>query len=152
MKSGSLKKSIWQKSFSLLVLFAFTMNLFSQQTATDDKVYDMVAHLPYFVSSESSEDVPSILRHISKNIKYPEDAWDLEKQGIVVCEFVINKDGSISDVRVKRGRGVYPSLDREAVRVISTFPKWHPGKNEEGESVRTRYALPVRFFMREFAQ
>lgn len=100
MKSGSLKKSIWQKSFILLVLFAFTMNLFSQQTATDDKVYDMVAHLPYFVSS---------------------------------------------DVRVKRGRGVYPSLDREAVRVISTFPKWHPGKNEEGESVQTRYALPVRF-------
>ena len=84
----------------------------------------------------------AILDFISKNIRYPEDAKEAGRQGIVVCELVINKDGSFSDFRIKRS--VYPSLDQEAIRVIKSFPKWTPGTNN-GEPVRVLYTLPVAF-------
>ena len=84
----------------------------------------------------------AILDFISKNIRYPEDAKEAGRHGLVVCEFVINKDGSFSDFRIKRS--VYPSLDQEAIRVIKSFPKWTPGTNN-GEPVRVLYTLPVAF-------
>ena len=88
----------------------------------------------------------AILDFISKNIRYPEDAKEAGRQGIVVCEFVINKDGSFSGFRIKRS--VYPSLDQEAIRVIKSFPKWIPGTNN-GEPVRVLYTLPVAFRLKK---
>ncbi len=93
-----------------------------------------------------SEDMPifpgNINKWISKNIKYPSLAADNGIQGKVYLKFVVEKDGTISNIEVVRG--VDPSLDKEAVRVISKMPKWKPGK-QRGKPVRVSYNLPITF-------
>ena len=79
---------------------------------------------------------------LSKHVKYPIIAQENNIQGRVVVQFVIEKDGSITDVRVIRA--VDPSLDKEAVRVIQTMPKWIPGK-QRGKAVRVSYTVPINF-------
>lgn len=77
---------------------------------------------------------------ITRNINYPEEADG--EQGRVIVKFVVNKDGSISDVKVIRG--LNEVLDKEAVRVIQSMPNWKPGK-QHGKTVRVRYSVPVMF-------
>ena len=79
---------------------------------------------------------------IAKSIKYPVIAQENGIQGRVVCTFVVNKDGSVVDAEVLRG--VDPSLDKEALRVIGTMPKWKPGK-QRGKPVRVKYTVPITF-------
>ncbi|MBO5988238.1 MAG: energy transducer TonB [Paludibacteraceae bacterium] len=79
---------------------------------------------------------------IKENIKYPEFAADNGVQGRVIVNFVVDKDGSISDIKVVRG--VHPSLDAEAVRVVKLMPKWQPAERG-GKPVRTKYMLPLSF-------
>lgn len=86
----------------------------------------------------------ALLKYLKKNIKYPRGAEIYGISGRVVCTFIVEKDGSISDVKV--ARSVHPSLDKEAVRIISTMPKWTPAM-QNGKPVRTRYNLPVTFTM-----
>ncbi len=83
-----------------------------------------------------------LFKYLSKAIKYPVIAQENGIQGRVVCSFVVNRDGSIVDIQVMRG--VDPSLDKEAVRVISEMPKWKPGE-QRGKPVRVRFILPVQF-------
>lgn len=87
-------------------------------------------HMPYYLYGGSEEnyakDVEAIMKFISDNIRYPKDAWKIEKQGKVICRFVVEKDGRLSDIHILEGDSLYPSLDKEAIRVISSFPKWHP--------------------------
>jgi len=80
--------------------------------------------------------------YLSNNIKYPQIAIETNTQGRVTCQFIVNRDGSIVDVEVVRS--VDPSLDREAVRVIKSMPKWRPGI-QNGKPVRVKYFLPVNF-------
>ncbi len=80
--------------------------------------------------------------NIGENIKYPESAKKEGIQGRVFISFVVNKDGSISDV--KKLRGVSEELDKEAMRVIKNMPKWKPGE-QRGEKVKVEYALPINF-------
>ena len=82
------------------------------------------------------------MQWISDNIKYPVTAAKNGVQGRVIVQFVVGKTGDVSDVKVTRG--VDPSLDREAVRVVSAMPKWIPGR-QDGEAVTVRYTLPVTF-------
>ena len=77
-----------------------------------------------------------------KYLKYPEAAIERNLQGQVLVSFIIEKDGSVTNVEVERG--IDELLDDEAVRVISISPKWIPGKIR-GEKVRTRMVLPVEF-------
>lgn len=79
---------------------------------------------------------------LSKNINYPAIAIETYTQGRVVCQFVVNRDGSIVDVEIYRS--VDPSLDKEAMRVIKLMPKWQPGI-QNGKPVRVKYYLPVNF-------
>ena len=79
---------------------------------------------------------------LSNNIVYPPAASEEGAQGRVVVEFVVGKDGSITNVRVVRPR--HPALDREAVRVVSAMPTWVPGRNN-GQPVKVTYTLPVTF-------
>jgi protein TonB len=81
-------------------------------------------------------------RYLVRNIKYPLLAQENGIQGRVVCQFVVNSDGSIVDIAVVRG--VEESLDKEAIRVIQSMPKWTPGR-QGGKSVRVKYTLPIRF-------
>lgn len=92
------------------------------------------------------ENIPSgdlgLMIYLSKTVKYPVTAMENGIQGRVVCTFIVNTDGSITDVKVTKS--VDPSLDKEAVRVIKNMPKWTPGM-QEGQPIRVRYTVPVTF-------
>ena len=75
-------------------------------------------------------------------IKYPKIAQENGIQGRVTTDFIVEKDGSITNIQV--ARDIDPSLDAEALRVVGTMPKWIPGK-QRGQIVRTRYTLPITF-------
>ncbi len=102
------------------------------------QIFTVVEEMPDFPDGG----LQGLLKFLAKNIKYPVIAQENGIQGRVVCAFVVNKDGSIVDIEVLRG--VDPSLDKEAVRVLSTMPKWKPGK-QRGKPVRVKYTVPVMF-------
>ena len=79
---------------------------------------------------------------IVKNIKYPTVAEETGIQGRVIVTFVVERDGSITDVQV--AKSVDPSLDKEAQRVVRSMPRWIPGK-QNGSAVRVKYTVPVTF-------
>lgn len=83
---------------------------------------------------------------INDNIRYPQEALDIGTQGKVYASFVVEADGSITNVKIERG--VSANLDREAKRLIRTMPKWKPGE-AEGKAVRTRCLMPVVFIIEE---
>ena len=90
--------------------------------------------------------MPALREYLSKNIKYPEAAMKKGIQGRGIVQFVVEKDGSITNVKILRG--VDPELDKEAVRVVSAMPKWKPG-TQRGEAVRVRFTVPVMFRLTE---
>ena len=100
-----------------------------------------------FVVVESMPEFPggaqAMMRYIAENIKYPVIAQENGIQGRVICQFVVEKDGKVSDIQVVRSSGE-ASLDKEAQRVIGSMPKWKPGK-QRGKPVRVKYTLPVNF-------
>ena len=103
----------------------------------DNKVFDVVEQQPAFPGGQGA-----LLSWLSQNIHYPAVAEENGIQGRVVVSFVVEKDGSISNVQVVRG--VDPSLDKEAARVVKSMPKWTPGK-QNGQAVRVKYNVPVTF-------
>ena len=100
-----------------------------------------------FVVVETMPEFPggtqALFKYLSENVKYPVIAQENGIQGRVICQFTVNKDGSIVDVEVVRSGGD-ASLDKEAVRVIKSMPKWSPGK-QRGKAVRVKYTVPVNF-------
>ena len=100
-----------------------------------------------FVVVESMPEFPggaqAMMRYIAENIKYPVIAQENGIQGRVICQFVVEKDGKVSDIQVVRSSGE-ASLDKEAQRVIGSMPKWKPGK-QRGKPVRVKYTVPVNF-------
>ena len=102
-----------------------------------NKVFDVVEEMPSFPGGQGA-----LMAFLSSNIKYPVVAQENGVQGRVIVGFVVEKDGSISDVKVMRS--VDPSLDREAQRVVKAMPKWKPGK-QNGSAVRVKYTVPVVF-------
>ena len=101
------------------------------------KAYDSVEKMPEFPGGMSE-----MMRFVSDNIRYPKDAMEAKKEGRALVEFVIETDGSISDVSVVKE--VYPSIDAEAIRVVKSMPKWTPGE-QDGEKVRVQFTMPVAF-------
>ena len=102
-----------------------------------DSIFQVVGQMPSFPGGDRE-----LMEHIAKNIKYPQEARDKEIQGRVFIGFVIEKDGSVSNVKVLRG--ISKECDAEAVRVISSLPKWKPGMHE-GKPVRVSYQIPINF-------
>ena len=84
-----------------------------------------------------------MFKYIQENLIYPKLALKKQIQGRSICQFIVEKDGSISHIRVVRSSG-NKSLDRAAIRVIKTMPKWTPGRLQ-GKIDRTTYVLPVNF-------
>ena len=101
------------------------------------KVFDVVEEMPSFPGGSAA-----LMSYLSSNTKYPVVAQENGVQGRVIVSFVVERDGSISDVKV--ARSVDPSLDREAQRVVKSMPKWKPGK-QNGSAVRVKYTVPVVF-------
>lgn len=110
-----------------------------QQPAGTDKVYDfsLVDVAPEFVGGQRE-----LSRYFSNNLKYPAAAKQNNVQGKVYLSFIVEKDGQITDVKVKQGLG--SSCDEEAVRLLRNSPKWRPGFVKD-QPVRTYYVLPVTF-------
>ena len=103
----------------------------------ENKVFDIVEQQPLFPGGPAA-----LMKYLSEHTKYPVVAQENGVQGRVTVQFVVEKDGSISDVHVLRG--VDPSLDKEAVRVVKSMPRWTPGK-QNGITVRVNYRVPVLF-------
>ena len=101
------------------------------------QIFTVVEEMPEFPGGMNE-----LLKYLAKSIKYPVIAQENGIQGRVICAFVVNRDGSIVDAEVLRG--VDPSLDKEALRVIMSMPKWKPGK-QRGKPVRVKYTVPVTF-------
>ena len=109
-----------------------------EDVVVEDEIFVIVEENPQFPDGGTA----GLLQYLGKNIKYPTIPQENGTQGRVTVQFVVNKDGSIVDVKVIRG--VDPYLDKEAVRVISTMPKWIPGK-QRGVPVRCKFTVPVTF-------
>lgn len=103
----------------------------------ESKCFDVVEEMPSFPGGNGA-----MMSYIASNMEYPANARESMIQGRVIVSFVIECDGSISDVRV--ARSVDPMLDREAMRVVKSMPKWKPGK-QNGSAVRVKYTVPVVF-------
>ena len=102
-----------------------------------DEVFGIVEQMPSFPGGQAK-----LMDYLSENIHYPEALAESCVQGRVICTFVVEKDGSISDVKVVKS--VDPLLDEEAIRVVSGMPKWYPGK-QNGIAYRVKYTIPVTF-------
>jgi protein TonB len=103
----------------------------------ETKVFDVVEQMPSFPGGDAE-----LMKFLSSHIKYPVVAEENGIQGRVIATFVVERDGSISDVKVVKS--VDPSLDKEAIRVLKSMPKWIPGK-QNGSAVRVKYTVPVTF-------
>ena len=100
-------------------------------------VLSVVEQMPEFPGGQTE-----LLRWISEHIHYPIYAEKNGIQGRVICTFVVERDGSVTDIQV--ARSIDPSLDAEAVRVLSQMPNWNPGK-QNGSPVRVKYTVPITF-------
>ena len=103
----------------------------------ETKVFDVVEVMPSFPGGQAA-----LFEWLSKNIKYPVVAEENGVQGRVIVTFVVERNGSITDVQVVKS--VDPSLDKEAVRVVKAMPHWIPGK-QNGSAVRVKFTVPVTF-------
>ncbi|ERI80925.1 TonB-dependent receptor [Bacteroides pyogenes F0041] len=103
----------------------------------EQTIFEVVEHMPEFPGGQAA-----LMQYLAKNIKYPTIAQENGTQGRVIVQFVVNRDGSIVDAKVVRS--VDPYLDKEALRVINTMPKWKPGM-QRGKPVRVKYTVPVMF-------
>ena len=108
------------------------------QATTDDKIYEVVKYPPEYPGGTEG-----LIKFLSDNINYPSSAEKKGVQGTVVLQFVVEKDGSISNVKVLRS--VDKALDAEAVRVVKQMKRFVPGYNEDHAAVRVLYTLPVSF-------
>lgn len=103
-----------------------------------EEIFVVVEKMPSFPGGQAA-----LMKYLGENVKYPVIAQENGIQGKVICQFVVNKDGSIVDVEVVRSGGD-ASLDKEAVRVIKSMPKWEAGQ-QRGKPVRVKYTVPVNF-------
>ena len=102
------------------------------------KVFDMVDTMPGFPGGQSA-----LMQYLSNNVRYPVECEKGHIQGRVICSFIVETDGSISDVTVVRS--VHRLLDAESIRVLRNMPKWTAGKLKDGTAVRVKYTVPISY-------
>lgn len=107
-----------------------------------EKVDEDIIHVSVEVMPEFPGGTSALMKYLSGNIKYPVVSQEMASQGRVIVQFVVDKDGTITDPVVVRGIEAY--LDKEALRVISAMPKWKPGRQNQ-KAVRVKYTVPVVF-------
>ena len=125
----------------MAVLCLMTAN--AQKTVVSQSkqnVYDVVEQMPEFPGG-----MPAMIEFLQTNLNYPKDAKKQNVGGRILVMFVVEADGSISNVRV--AKKIFPSLDAEALRVVKAMPKWNPGK-EKGKPVRVNFTLPIVFSLK----
>ena len=127
---------------SLMAIFGLT-TVSTQKTVVAQKnlqVFDVVEQIPEYPGG-----IQALFEYLQQNVKYPEDAEKQKIEGRVIATFVVETDGSINNVEV--AKPAFPSLDAEAVRVLSAMPKWKPGM-QSGKVVRVKYTVPINFSLK----
>ena len=134
-------KGFWWRLFASLSVLAILMmantTVMAQEKKVDNNVYNTSEVMPKYPGG-----IQAMMRFIGENVRYPQEAIDNGIQGRVLVSFVVEKDGSVSDVKVLKGIG--SGCDEEAIRVVEAMPKWEPGK-DKGKTVRVKYDLPISF-------
>ena len=102
-----------------------------------EEIFNVVEEMPIYLGGHEA-----LMKYIQQNVKYPKEAQEQGKQGRVIVQFVVEKDGSITDAKI--AKSVDPQLDAEALRIVNAMPNWTPGK-QRGKEVRTYFTLPVTF-------
>jgi periplasmic protein TonB len=110
-----------------------------EEKTEEQPVFFIVEDMPQFPGGDIA-----LRKYIANAIKYPVIAQENGIQGKVYVNFVVNTDGSVTDAKI--ARGVDPSLDKEALRVINSLPKWKPGK-QRGKPVRVSFTVPINFVL-----
>jgi len=131
------RKNVSLKVALMMFVLLFSFMTSTAQTKKNNMVFDVVEVMPQFPGGQIA-----MMKYIMENMKYPEQAMKEGIQGRVTVRFIVEKDGSISDV--KPVLSVHPLLNKEAVRVVESMPKWTPGK-QNGKPVRVRFNVPVMF-------
>jgi protein TonB len=108
-----------------------------EEEVVEQEIFQIVEEMPAFPGGEAK-----LMEYVGKNIKYPQIARETGIQGRVFIGFVVEPDGSVSNVKLLRGIG--GGCDEEAMRVVKSMPKWKPGK-QRGKAVRVSYQIPVFF-------
>ena len=122
----------------LAILLMVNTNAMAQsKKAANDKVLEKAEVMPEFPGGEQA-----MMKFVAENVQYPQEARDKEISGRVLVGFIVEKDGSIAEVKVVKGIG--GGCDEEAVRVVKAMPKWKPGK-DKGNPVRVSYMMPFTF-------
>lgn len=117
--------------------YEFTPPEIEEEEIVEAEIFKVVEEMPEFPGGAAK-----LMEYIQKNIKYPMMARESDIQGRVFVNFVVEPDGSISNVTVMRGIG--GGCDEEAVRVVNSMPNWKPGK-QRGSAVRCAYTVPIIF-------
>ena len=120
-----------------LLLMVNTNAMAQSKKIANDKVLEKAEVMPQFPGGDQA-----MMKFVSENVQYPEEAKEKEISGRVMVGFIVEKDGSVNEVKIVRGIG--GGCDEEAVRVVKAMPKWKPGK-EKGKPVRVSYIMPIFF-------
>ena len=132
------KKITAMKKLFLIMLLAFvSVNAYSQSDDADNDVYNMVDQ-----SAKFQDGYNSIIKFVQENIKFPAEAKENNVHGRLMLSVVVEKDGSLSDITVKKGLGY--GLDEEIVRIIKMMPKWQPAQHK-GKTVRQTQTIVIPF-------
>ena len=130
-----------KKLILMTVMAVFCLTTASAQKTVvsqkNQKVFEVVEQMPEYPGG-----MMAMMEFLQDNMKYPADAEKQKVQGKVMVSFIVETDGSISDVKVMKN--VFPSLDAEAIRVVKAMPRWTPGK-QKGKVVRVHFSLPITY-------
>ena len=117
----------------------FTPIIVEEEEIAEDVIFTVVEDQPSFPGGEEAR-----IRYLQENLRYPQMAREAGIQGTVFVTFVVERDGSVTDVRVIRGIG--GGCDEEAIRVVRNMPRWTPGR-QRGQPVRVQFNMPIRFVL-----
>lgn len=123
------------------IILSENLNVKEEDVFDDTKIFVVVEEMPEFPGGELA-----LRKYLNDAVKYPIIAQEAGIEGKVYVNFVIDKDGSVTDASVMRS--VYPALDNEALRVVNSMPKWKPGK-QSGQYVRVSYRVPINFVLQD---
>ena len=114
---------------------AVVQSAIATDSTNNSKIFDTVDEEASFPGG-----IAACMKYIADNFRYPNIQGDCSIQGKIVVSFIVNEDGNLNDIKVKKS--VYSDLDKEAVRVVKSMPKWIPAK-QNGKAVKSKYTLPV---------
>jgi TonB family protein len=139
-KMDSMKIQPWtngNENAFIIIEYNDQVKQLTESAANSDEVYVVVEQMPQYVGG-----VEALGGFIANNLTYPKDASSKGIEGTVMIQFIVNKDGSVSDVNVLKGISV--DCDKEAVRVVEAMPNWVAGK-QNGKTVKVKYVVPIKF-------